>query len=297
MADVAPLDSRRPARVRAAVLRWHADHALPAPWRRSRDPYQVLVAAVMAQQTQMSRVLPAFDAFLVRFPSVESLAAASRGEVIRAWQGLGYNRRAVMLQEAARAVVERHGGRFPADVAALRALPGVGDFTAAIIASVVFDLPAPAVDTNVRRVLARALLGHADPLAAPAPDVREVARRLVPRRAPGRWNQALMDLGGQVCLPLPRCGECPLSRTCGARPSLAGMVRERRRRYGETYGQSRRYLRGRIVDALRAAGSDGLALADVVDGRLTAEEAAGVVDGLVRDGLAERAGDRLCLPE
>jgi len=289
------------AAVRSAVLAWHAGNALPAPWRESRDPYQALVAAVMAQQTQMARVLPAFDTFLARFPSVADLAAASRADAVRAWRGLGYNRRAVLLHQAARLVVERFGGRFPADPAELRRLPGCGDFTAAIVASFAFDVPVAAVDTNVRRVVARALLGFGDPAAAHPADVRALAQRLVPESAPGRWNQALMDLGGQVCVPVPRCPDCPLAALCAVRRLPDGTTRERRGRYGVPYAGSRRYYRGRIVDVLRTAGTAGVSFAilrrRVGDGALPQTELAALVEALAADGLVEQAAGRVRLRE
>ena len=250
--------------LRRALLAWHRKHALQAPWRASGDPYHVLVAAVMAQQTQMSRVLLKYDEFIAAFPTVEALARAPAAEVLRRWELLGYNLRAVRLQRAAQLIVRRGG--FPRTAAELEQIEGIGPFTAAIIASFAFGEPAPAIDTNVRRVIAR-LLGDAngqlsDRALLPA------AERLMSRRAPARWNQAMMDLGGRVCTSrAPKCEICPLARWCRARPAFVKRTRhvaEGRVRYGGArmkpvqrkrqeppFHGSPRYYRGRIVQALR----------------------------------------------
>jgi A/G-specific adenine glycosylase len=167
----------------------------------------------MLQQTQAARVVPAYGRFLELFPTVEALARASRADVVRAWAGLGYNRRAVALSEAARAIVRDYGGRVPSRPGVLKRLPGVGPYTAAAVASFAFGVAVAAVDTNVRRVVARARLGR-EPSDLPARAVEEEAERWLDRRHPDEWNQALMDLGRAVCRPRPMCAECPLAATC-----------------------------------------------------------------------------------
>ncbi len=209
----------------------------------------------MAQQTQMSRVLPKFDEFVAAFATVDALAAASAGDVLRAWAPLGYNMRALRLHKAARQIVRE--GRFPRTAAELERIDGIGPFTAAIIASFAFGEPAAAIDTNVRRVVSR-LLGDSDG-ALPDAAVRREAEALISRRAPGRWNQAMMDLGALVCTArAPRCGECPLARWCRARPLFAKRAALKRAaeprapyRTEPPFRSSRRYFRGRIVQALR----------------------------------------------
>jgi A/G-specific adenine glycosylase len=212
-ATAAPSDVVRP------LLTWFAREGRDLPWRRSRDPWHVWVSEIMLQQTQVDRVRGYFTRFIARFPTVSHLAGAREEEVLRLWEGLGYYRRARQLQAAARLVVAEHDGRVPRSAAVLATLPGVGRYTAGAIASIAFDERAPIIEANSRRVIAR-LVGHDRPLGGTAGDgpLWEVAERLVPARAPGRFNQALMDLGAMICTPTrPRCDACPLGGACVAR--------------------------------------------------------------------------------
>jgi A/G-specific adenine glycosylase len=273
----------------------------------------VLVSEVMLQQTQVSRVEPAWERFVDRFPTPAALAAPPLGEVLRAWKGLGYNRRAAALWRAAGVIVAEHGGEVPGEVAALRRLPGVGAYTAAAVAACAFGVPVPAVDTNLRRVVARALLGCAPADAAPA-TLAAAAEAWLDRDDPGAWNQALMDLGREVCRPVPRCAACPLQPECrslapgldtmrperGTRPAGGPAGRPPRRQ--PPFEGSTRQLRGRIVDALRVAPTASLeALARRWDEpleRVAAAARALAAEGLVSAGpaaLAGRAGGRLRL--
>ena len=293
-------------RLRRALLSWHRRHALQAPWRTSGDAYHALVAAVMAQQTQMSRVLPKFDQFVAAFPNVESLARARTARVLRVWEGLGYNLRALRLHRAAKRIV-RAGG-FPRSAEELQQIEGIGPFTAAIVASFSFGERVAAVDTNVLRVVARCVLGE-HRQAHPNADLTRAAQELVAPRAPGRWNQAMMDLGAKVCTPgTPRCYACPLARWCRARPLFereGARVAERRAPYRtqEPYHGSRRYYRGRIVQALRElppgaslSPRELLARLPERDG-IDAARLRGLVDALRRDGLVRvLASGRLRLP-
>ncbi len=209
----------RSGRIAAALLAWYGHSRRDLPWRQSRDPYRVWVSEIMLQQTQVERVRDYFLRFIDRFPTVESLAAATEPQVLRLWEGLGYYRRARQLHAAARLLVAEHDGIFPRDVAGLRGLPGIGRYTAAAIASIALGLPEPIVEANSRRVIAR-LAGHTAPLDGPGGDepIWDIAATLVPRRHAGRFNQALMDLGALVCLPdRPRCESCPLATDCDAR--------------------------------------------------------------------------------
>ena len=292
--------------LRRALLAWHRKHGLRAPWRTSGDPYQVLVAAVMAQQTQMSRVLPKFDEFMQAFPTIESLARARTARVLRVWGGLGYNLRALRLQRAARRIV-REGG-FPRTAAELEEIEGIGPFTASIVSSFAFGEPAAAVDTNIRRVVARLVAGDVDGRLSEA-RVQEASDALISRRAAARWNQAIMDLGGQVCLPRrPRCDDCPIARWCRARPLFAKSggrrVAERRAGYRAQprYEGSRRYYRGRIVEALRAL-PPGESLSQAALRRrlpgagLDAKTFGELVEALRKDGLLRMEPDgRVRLP-
>jgi A/G-specific adenine glycosylase len=234
---------------REALRAWYAPRRRAYPWRGSHDPYAVWVSEVMLQQTQASRVAPAFRSFLRRFPTVRELAAAARRDVVHEWGGLGYNRRAVRLSEAARAIVRDHGGRMPRDPATLRELPGVGPYTAAAVASLGFGQPVAVVDTNVRRVVARVHLGS-EGHEAPAKEVWALANAWLDRDDPGTWNQALMDLGREVCRPNPRCDACPLSRVCRFR--LAGSIAARGPVRQGPFEGSGRQVRGAVVRALRS---------------------------------------------
>jgi A/G-specific adenine glycosylase len=237
----------------------------------------------MLQQTQASRVAAAYPSFLRRFPTLRALAAAPRRDVITAWGGLGYNRRAVRLSEAARAIVSDHGGRMPRDRSELLALPGVGPYTAAAVAAMGFGEPVAVVDTNVRRVVARVHRGI-DGGVASVRDVSAFADAWLDRADPGGWNQAVMDLGREVCRPNPRCDVCPLARVCRFRRSGATASRGPSRQ-GKFEGSSRQ-VRGAVVRALRSNPS-------LTPARLAAETGfpRGRVDGAVRtlivDGIVQ----------
>lgn len=208
----AHLHQHRPA-AQHRLLDWFAAHARDLPWRHDRTPYRVWVAEVMLQQTQVEKVRDYFVRFMARFPSVAALAAASLDDVLKQWEGLGYYSRARALHRAAKEVVTRYNGALPADVKALRQLPGIGAYTAGAIASIAFGIPAPAVDGNVRRVLARVLM-----LAAPTTAQLEDAVRIwMPDDAPGPFTEALMELGATLCRPQsPRCLLCPWRDLCRA---------------------------------------------------------------------------------
>lgn len=215
-----------PARARASLMRavpalhtWYREHARDLPWRRTSDPYAIWISEVMLQQTQVATVIPYHRAFIDAFPDPRALAAASEDDVLRVWEGLGYYRRALNLRAAARCVVQRHGGLLPASVEALRALPGVGAYTAAAVASIAFGLDVAVVDGNVRRVLCRLVALAEDPRRAPYPEALErLAHALLPAGTGGLHNQAMMELGARVCLPrAPSCAACPFVIPCRAR--------------------------------------------------------------------------------
>jgi A/G-specific adenine glycosylase len=213
------------AALRGALLAFYDARRRPLPWRGA-GAYGVWVSEVMLQQTRVDAVIPYYERWLQRFPTLDALADAPLDDVLAAWQGLGYYARARNLHRAAAVVRERHGGELPADPAALRALPGVGDYTAGALASIVHGLPEPAVDGNVRRVLSRLL----DVAAATAAPLRAAAAALVPAERPGDFNQALMELGAAVCTPRsPRCGECPVAALCRARARGTVALRPGRR--------------------------------------------------------------------
>ncbi|MBL8589870.1 MAG: A/G-specific adenine glycosylase [Methylobacteriaceae bacterium] len=216
---------RRPkfmsADVAAALLAWYDRHARALPWRAPpgvvADPYAVWLSEIMLQQTTVAAVKPFYEKFLAAWPTVEALAAAPTDDVMKAWAGLGYYSRARNLHAAAQAVAREHGGRFPDTEEGLRALPGVGPYTAAAIAAIAFGRCAVVVDGNVERVVAR-LFRIETPLPAAKPALRAAAATITPHARPGDFAQAMMDLGATVCTPRrPACALCPLTRDCAAR--------------------------------------------------------------------------------
>jgi len=275
-----------PSPVRRALRAWYAPRRGRYPWRGDPpDPYAVLVSEVMLQQTQASRVAPSFTAFIARFPDVRSLARATRADVLRAWSGLGYHRRAVALHAAARRIVERFDGRIPSDPDDLRTLPGVGPYTAAAVAAIAYGAPVVAMDVNVRRVVTR--LTASDDRAA-----HDEALALLDRRDPATWHQAVMDLGRDVCRPVPRCPACPLGAWCRSR----GRVLSRRSsRVQPPFHGSNREARGRVLAALRDRGPTGFVGVTRATG-LPAARVTPALDGLIRDGVVERRGRSYRLP-
>jgi A/G-specific adenine glycosylase len=243
-----------------ALLGWYERVRRPLPWRATRDPYALLVSEVMLQQTQALRVVPYYERWLARFPDAGALAAAAPRDVLAEWSGLGYNRRALALQAAARVVAERG---WPDD---LTELPGVGPYTAAAVASFAWDRDVAAVDTNVRRVLWRR--------EGPG-DVAARAAGLLPRGRAAAFNQAMMELGATVCRPrAPRCGECPVAAGCGGHELPA------RRRAAPRFETTDRWARGRIVAALLAG----------EEPPVSGERRERALAGLERDGLIVRDG-------
>ena len=301
------------AEVQAALLSWFDATGRRLPWRETGDGYAILVSEVMLQQTQVDRVIPVYHAFLRRFPTFESLADAPAGEVIRAWAGMGYNRRALNLQRAAQAVVERHGGALPTDPKALRSLPGVGEYTANALACFAQGRQVAVVDTNVRRVLGRVFHWPSTPLDR---EVAETAERVLPEGKAWAWNQALMDLGATVCTSRrPTCLLCPVRSACRAAgafeaeapPAAVAEGRAAYRPKTERFEGSSRYYRGRVVAHLRGLAegeSCGLVeLGDAVRPGYSDDDAPwllGVLEGLARDGLVAVHGEggstRVSLP-
>jgi A/G-specific adenine glycosylase len=243
-----------PPALRNAVLAWYDATGRELAFRATRDPYAVLVSELMAQQTQAARAAAAWTAWMRRWPTVEALAAAPLADVVRAWAGLGYNRRAVHLHRAASAIVAEHGGHVPDTIAGLESLPGVGPYTARAVAAIAFGLPAGAVDTNVRRVLGRVTAGGAEALGPSA--IQALADAVVPADRAGDWTHAVMDIGARLCRPrTPRCADCPAVAWCryaaGDRPAPPAAARARRPE--PAFPSTRRWLRGRIVDRVREA--------------------------------------------
>lgn len=286
---VKPLSPQRIRALRLHLLRWYDANEQPFPWRTARDPYLALVAAVAAQQTQMSRVFQIYDRWIDAFPTLQSLAEADDAEALRVWGRAGYPRRALYLRRAAERCVQRFGGRVPDDPAELRSLPGVGPFTAAIVLGFGYGIDAAAIDTNIVRVIGRAVHGALQPaLELKQTEIATAAERLLPPGEASRWNPALMDFGAAVCTPRPRCGECPIAHLCRARPRFAAGERARPVRAQPKFQGSKRQIRGEIMRTLRDA--------DAVDAELLAASAAralsvspeaarGALQSLLADGL------------
>jgi A/G-specific adenine glycosylase len=215
-----PLESSAAlTRARRALLAWFQTHQRPLPWRANRDPYAIWISEVMLQQTQVATVIPYFERFLQRFPSIAALAAAEEQEVLHAWEGLGYYRRARFLHRAAKAIVADHGGQLPRDADAVHALPGFGRYTANAVLSQAFDAKLPILEANSRRVISR-LVGIEGDLKTREAEQQlwTWAENLLPNKQAGDFNQAVMELGALICKPdRPRCEECPLRRDCFAR--------------------------------------------------------------------------------
>jgi len=281
-------------RVHQRVLDWYAANQRDLPWRRTRDPYAILVAEVMLQQTQVDRVLPRWLAWLERFPTLASLAEASPADAIRAWQGLGYNLRALRLHGVAQQVMLEFGGVLPRSIAGLLTLKGVGRYTAGAVACFAYEQPVAMVDTNVRRVLSRVfgVAPHA---------VEALADEVVPPRAAYAWNQALMDLGATLCrAQRPLCLACPLVAECGGPGAVVGRSGLKKTQ-GEFRG-STRYYRGRIVDLLRKLPADAAVSVDEVAARLAPiderQRLVVLIGRLAAEGMLSLDADRLVrLPE
>lgn len=271
------------------VLDWYGEHARDLPWRRpGTSAWAVLVSEIMLQQTPVARVLPAYEAWLARWPTPADLAAAPAGDAVRMWGRLGYPRRALRLHEAAAAITSRHGGVVPADLDELLALPGVGAYTARAVASFAYGQRHPVVDTNVRRVVARAVQGQGD--AGPPATARDLAAveallPTSPARA-ARFGVAVMELGALVCTArAPRCGRCPVRDRCqwqaAGCPPYDGPTRP-----VQTFAGTDRQVRGLLLGVLRASDTpvDAAALAAVWSDPV---QRARALDGLVADGLVD----------
>jgi len=215
------VSAKRLSAFRRALLRWYDKHRRDLPWRETRDPYRIWLSEIMLQQTRVAAVLGHYRIFLERFPNVQALAAASEDDLLAAWSGLGYYRRARMLHQAAQQIAKQNGGSFPRSSEALLALPGIGRYTAAAIASIAFAEPVAVVDGNVERVLQR-FIG----INLTTPQIWQHAQALLSNSRPGDFNQAMMELGATVCAPRePRCPVCPVRNWCAKQQSLQSMER------------------------------------------------------------------------
>lgn len=266
------------------VLAWGVPIMRDLPWRRERDPWRILVAEMMLQQTQVDRVIPKWTAFLDAFATPAACASAALGDVLRLWQGLGYPRRAKYLHETATIVAAQHGGRLPDQLPELLALPGIGPYTARAVLAFAYERDVAVLDTNIARILARVTGERLTPKRA-----QLSADELVPEGAGWTWNQVIMDLGALVCRPTPRCAECPVSLACtwhqAGRPDpdpaigSAGVSTKQ-----APFEGSNRQRRGALLRRL----ADGAQPSDRFDPDVVAQ--------LLTDGLITRSGNDLALP-
>ncbi len=313
MADLSPApeplsadqQATKVAVIQRRLLDWFDANGRELPWRHTRDPYRILVSEVMLQQTQVDRVIPYYHAFLERFPTLGALAQAPAADVITAWAGLGYNRRAVNLQRTARAILDEHDGRFPESLDALRRLPGIGPYTAGAIACFAFEQPAAFLDTNMRRVLHRLFFGSDVPTpVVPEAALLRIAEAAVPPGNAWSWNQALIEFGALQCTARrPACVVCPLQASCDAYPTvqsaLASLPRGSRAPSETPFTSSNRYYRGRVVDVLRELATMGTdrsiemrELGETIRDGFSDDDIPwlyGLVTDLARDGLAVAA--------
>ena len=280
------------------ILAWYDVHRRDLPWRRpDATAWAIVVSEFMLQQTPVARVVPVYEQWLVRWPTPAALAADSPGEAVRRWGRLGYPRRALRLHDVATALVERHGGEVPPSYDDLVALPGIGPYTAAAVASFAFRQRHVVRDTNVRRVLARAITGVEQPPASSTAAEARLGEELLPDdpEIAARWAVAVMELGALVCTArTPRCDSCPIADRCAWRlagyPAYDGPVRR-----GQPYAGTDRQVRGRLLEVLRTAPDSvpAAALDAVWDDDVQRVRA---LEGLLADGLVERVGDQYALP-
>jgi A/G-specific adenine glycosylase len=280
-----------PPEAREAILAWYAANGRRLAFRGTSDPYAILVSEVIAQQTQAARAAEHWQRFMARFPTVAALAAAIPADVLRAWQGLGYNRRALALSRAARVIVDEYDGRVPDSIDALQRLPGVGQYTARAVAAIAFGGPVGAVDVNVRRVLGRMVAGGPGVLSAT--EMQTLADRAVPPARAAEWTHAVMDIGALLCRPhQPRCSDCPASRWCrfaaSHEPKHEVVVEhDRPSRADPPFPTTTRWLRGRILDRLRAAPGDSWVTLDSAIGAHDLVRVRKAAASMATDGLIE----------
>lgn len=277
------------------LLAWHRANARSLEIRSAATPWQVLVAEVMSQQTTIGRVGPAWRAFIARWPGPADLARATSHDLLEQWSGLGYNRRALALREAARAIVREHDGRVPADIVLLESLPGIGPYTARAVAASAFGMPTAPLDVNVRRVIGRVRGATGGRVAGPTAATQAAADALVDRADPRGWVNAVMDLAVSVCTRrAPRCDACPVARQCASRGTAGDAPSSRSR---PPFATTNRWLRGRLLAAVTAVERGGWLEPPERLGVHGPEAVLAGLRGLERDGFLElRHGRARLLP-
>lgn len=295
-----------PTLIHDRVIEWFEASARPLPWREPDcTPWGVMVSEIMLQQTPVVRVLPRWELWMQRWPRPADLAQAPTAEVLTAWDRLGYPRRALRLQAAAQAIVERHGGEVPSTASELRALPGVGEYTAAAVACFAFQQPEVVVDTNIRRVHARAFTGHALPGKTYTSAQRRLAHELMPSTEDDggatacAWNASAMELGALICTARsPQCQVCPVADLCAWRAAGSPAPTDEQQTRGQGWAGTDRQVRGAIMAVLRTGAA--VVRAELLEGlplpEATAEQRRRCLDSLLRDGLAAEDHGRISLP-
>jgi len=295
-----------PTLVHERVIEWFETNARELPWREPDcTPWGVMVSEIMLQQTPVVRVLPRWEHWMQRWPRPVDLATAPTAEILTAWDRLGYPRRALRLQAAAQAIVEFHGGEVPSTAAQLRALPGVGEYTAAAVACFAFNQPEVVVDTNIRRVHARAFSGAALPGKTYTSTQRNLAHELMPATAHDAgatacaWNASAMELGALICTArAPQCGACPVADLCAWRIAGSPPATEEQQTRGQAWAGTDRQVRGAIMAVLRKGETvDRAVLLESLNlPEASSKQRERCLGSLIKDGLAEQAGDRIGLP-
>jgi A/G-specific adenine glycosylase len=281
-------DSAVPQPARRAILEWYAANGRSLAFRRTTDPYAILVSETMAQQTQAARAAERWERFMARFPTVRALAAATPADVLREWRGLGYDRRGLALWRAARTIVHRFDGRVPDDVATLETLPGVGPYTARAVAVFGHGKRVAPVDVNVRRVLER----MAGETGLPTRELQERADAAVLGTSAAAWSHALMDVGATICRARePRCDGCPVRRWCRYDAAAPAVTPSRRRVPTTPFPETNRWLRGRIKDRLRDAPGLAWVTFDEPIGTHSVDRVRSALAALAAEGVAEVRAD------
>jgi A/G-specific adenine glycosylase len=292
-----PARPQQVSAIQTAMLAWYQQHRRDLPWRQTRDPYAILVAEVMLQQTQVDRVLPKFGQFMHRYPTIQDLAAAPLAELITEWYPLGYNRRPVRLRAIARQITEEHRGQFPQTFDGLIALEGVGPYTAGAILCFAYEQDVAIIDTNIRRIVHRWLLGPDLPHSlANDRQLQPLAEHMLPAGQGYHWNQALMDFGSAVCKSQdPQCQICPVQAHCAAFPAILGQRRLPDQKT-QKFTDSNRYYRGKVLRVLvissLPASQLGLAIKPDFDPVNDAQWLQQLLDGLTADGLVKILADK-----
>ncbi len=270
------------------LFAWHKTHYRDMPWRRTHDPYRILVSEIMLQQTQVDRVRTKYDEFLKRFPTVQVLASASLGEVLKIWSGLGYNRRAKYLHECAKKILEEYGGKFPNNFAELIKLPGIGISTAGALLAFSFGHETPMIDTNIRRILTRTFFNFEAQLPSDKA-LYAFAQTLIPKGKGREWNYAMLDLGATLCTARNHSPECPLMKLHG---KVGDFVYKKPQK---KFKDSRRFYRGQILKIFtQKQGATTLELQSLT--KLEKELLNEILKDLLKEKLLKKTGTKIMLP-